>query len=71
MSFFGSKSRKPDPKVEEAQKRAEERAEAAEAREKRTLAARSRVRRTGGMRLLMSPQRMEGPQQNTKLGGGQ
>lgn len=59
--------------AEEAQARQAARAEAAEAREMRGLQGRRRLRRSGGMRLLFSPLRQEGPGavgSQTKLGGG-
>jgi len=53
--------------------RSEERAEASEKKEMKGAQARRRLRRTGGLRLLFSPARMEGPDQakTTMLGGGQ
>jgi len=55
-----------------ARERAEQRAEAAESREAAGVAGRVRARRTGGLRMLFSPARQEGPQpQKTKLGGGE
>lgn len=59
--------------AESAQARAEERATAQERTEMQGAQARRRLRRTGGMRLLFSPARMEGPgdlPKSTKLGGG-
>ena len=54
-----------------ARERAEQRAEAAESREAAGVAGRVRSRRTGGLRMLFSPARQEGPSaQKTKLGGG-
>jgi len=60
------------PAVSAAQARSEERATSQEATEMKGIQRRRRIRRTGGMRLLFSPARQEGPQagQNTKLGGG-
>ncbi len=61
------------PEVSEAQKRQEERAEAQERREMTGAQRRRRMLRTGGMRLLFSPLRREGPGTSggtTKLGGG-
>lgn len=58
--------------AEAAQARASERATAQERREMQGVQSRRRLRRTGGMRLLFSPARREGPDsQNlkTKLGG--
>lgn len=49
------------PEVTAAQKRQEERLEAQERQQARALAARRRVRRTGGMRMLLSKER-EAPQ---------
>lgn len=49
------------PEVTAAQKRQEERLEAQEQQQARALAARRRVRRTGGMRMLLSKER-EAPQ---------
>jgi len=70
--FGGSKAPSESEESKRARERAEARAEAAEARESAALRARRGVRRTGGLRLLMSPARQEGPQQQqTKLGGGQ
>jgi hypothetical protein len=60
--------------AEAAQARSEERATAQERTEMQGAQARRRLRRTGGMRLLFSPARQEGPgdlPQQTKLGGGQ
>ena len=58
--------------VSEAQQRAEARADAQTREETARMAARRRARRTGGLRLLMSPQRQEGPQTATRttLGPG-
>ncbi len=55
--------------AEKAQARSEERATAQERTEMQGAQARRRLRRTGGMRLLFSPERQEG--MKTKLGGGQ
>ena len=58
--------------AEAAQARADERATAQERTEMQGVQSRRRLRRTGGMRLLFSPARQEGPDsQNlkTKLGG--
>ena len=58
--------------AEAAQARAGERATAQERTEMQGVQSRRRLRRTGGMRLLFSPARREGPDsQNlkTKLGG--
>jgi hypothetical protein len=68
----GGKKSAPDPKVSEAQARQEGRAEAQEASEMKTAQARRRLLRTGGLRLLFSPVRLEGPgtypKQQTTLG---
>ena len=59
-SIFGGGSKPPPaPSREEvqAQEQREERAEAGEAREKRKIASKSRSRRTGGNRLLMTQNR--------------
>tara|TARA_R110000782_G_scaffold148566_1_gene241294 strand:- start:494 stop:757 length:264 start_codon:yes stop_codon:yes gene_type:complete len=56
-----------------ARARADERAESSEIFERQGIAKRRRLRRTGGMRLLLSPERMEGPNApptSTNLGGG-
>jgi len=57
-----------------ASARSEERAESDERTQMRGAQRRRRLRRTGGLRLLFSPARMEGPDQpatTTNLGGGQ
>jgi len=58
--------------VSEAQQRAEARADAQTREETARMAARRRARRTGGLRLLMSQARQEGPQvgMRTTLGPG-
>ena len=56
------------PKMDEALSRQEERAEEAQKEALKRLTARKRARRTGGLRLLMSPQRLDEEQKN-KLGG--
>ena len=58
--------------VSEAQERAEARATAQTREETARMAARRRARRTGGLRLLMSEARQEGPQvgMRTTLGPG-
>jgi hypothetical protein len=56
--------------AETAQARAGERATAQERKEMRGVQRRSRLRQSGGMRLLFSPMRQEGPDKNTFLGGG-
>jgi len=57
--IFGGSKPPPGPSKEEKeqQEQREERAEAGEAREKRSMASRSRSRRTGGNRLLMTQDR--------------
>ncbi len=67
--FSAPKAPPPSPKVTEAQEKAEARAVAAETREATAAQARRRVRRTGGLRLLMSPARQDQGGQ-TKLGPG-
>lgn len=56
------------PKMSEALSRQKERAEQAEKEALKRLTARKRARRTGGLRLLMSPQRLD-EEQKSKLGG--
>jgi hypothetical protein len=74
--FGGGKKKTPkaDPKVTEAQARQEERATAAETSEMQGVQRRRRRMRTGGLRLLFSPARLEGPgseaAKQTKLGAG-
>ena len=51
----------PDPEIAKAQARQEERLEAEERQKMRALSARTRARRRGGMRQLLSPER-ETPQ---------
>jgi hypothetical protein len=55
-----------------ARARAEERAESSEISEMQGIQKRRRLRRVGGMRLLFSPYKTEGPNQptSTLLGGG-
>ena len=67
--FSKPKTPAPDPAIAEAQKKQEERLAKQEAEQKRQIASRARARRTGGLRLLMSPDRQDG--ESTKLGGGQ
>ena len=80
--FGGGGSSAPAPKsatqiraeqdAEAARTRTEERATSKEKSEMQGVQRRRRLRRTGGMRLLFSPARLEGPDsQNlkTKLGG--
>ena len=70
--FSKPKAPRPDPSIAAAQKKQEERLAQQESEQKAQIAARSRVRRTGGLRLLMSPARMDqAGTQSTKLGGGQ
>jgi hypothetical protein len=57
------------PKMSEALSRQEQRAEAAEKEALKRLTARKRARRTGGLRLLMSPQRTDDIEEKRKLGG--
>jgi len=79
MGGFGSSRADPAPapapaapQVSEAQQRQEARAEAQEKKEMRGLQKRRRLMRTGGLRLLFSPARQEGPGMapKTKMGGG-
>lgn len=56
-----------------AQTRSEERADAEYASEMKGVQSRRRIKRSGGMRLLFSPARREGPgdlPKSSKLGGG-
>lgn len=70
--FSKPKAPRQDPSIAAAQKKQEERLAQQESEQKAQIAARSRVRRTGGLRLLMSPARMDqAGTQSTKLGGGQ
>ena len=57
--LFGGSKPPPGPSKEEIEKQEvrEERAESQEATEKRRIASRSRSRRTGGQRLLMTADR--------------
>ena len=62
-----------EPEVSEAQQRQEQRAEASERKEMTKLQKRRRLMRTGGLRLLFSPARQEGPgslPKQSTLGGG-
>ena len=71
--IFGGGSRAPSQAqkdAEAAQGRADERATSQERSEMRGIQRRSRLKKSGGMRLLFSPMRQEGPQKNTLLGGG-
>ena len=61
--FGGGGGSAPPPQVTETQKKQEARAEAQTREEAAQSAARRRVQRTGGIRLLMSPARQEGPNQ--------
>jgi hypothetical protein len=73
--IFGGGSRAPSQaqkNVEAAQAKAQESAEAQEKSEMQGVQKRRRLRQTGGLRLLFSPYKMEGPNQptSTLLGGG-
>ena len=69
--FSSPKPPAPDPKIAEAQNRAEQRAEAQTQQEQAKAAASKRVRRTGGIRMLMSPERLAAQDKTkTKLGSG-
>tara|TARA_S200002703_G_C3713504_1_gene219184 strand:+ start:258 stop:503 length:246 start_codon:yes stop_codon:yes gene_type:complete len=77
--IFSGPSRSPTPqqtesqlKAEEAQERADERATSQERTEMQGAQNRRRLLRRGGMRLLFSPVRQEGPgsPKTRKLGGG-
>lgn len=82
MGGFGSSRADPAPapapvaaapEVSEAQQRQEARAEAQEKKQMQGTQRRRRLMRTGGLRLLFSPARMEGPGSPAKsktLGGG-
>ena len=80
MGGFGSSRADPAPapvaaapEVSEAQQRQEARAEAQERKEMRGTQRRRRLMRTGGLRLLFSPTRLEGPGSPAKsktLGSG-
>jgi len=62
----------PEQSAESAVERQEERAAAQEETQMRGMQRRRRLRRSGGMRLLFSPLRMEGPAVSglkRKLGG--
>jgi len=67
--LFGGSKPPPGPSKAEldAQEQREERAETAEATEKRKIASKSRSRRTGGSRLLMSQGR-ENPALGNEMG---
>lgn len=61
----------PDPSIAAAQQRQEARAEAQTQQEQAKAAAAQRVRRTGGIRMLMSPERLAAQDKTkTKLGSG-
>ena len=70
--FKTPKAPKPDPKLIAAQERAEARAEAAEQSLQEQISARKRSRRTGGLRMLLSPSRVQGQieQRKATLGTG-
>lgn len=79
MGGFGSSRADPAPapvaaapEVSEAQQRQEARAEAQEKKQMQGTQRRRRLMRTGGLRLLFSPARQEGPGMapKTKMGGG-
>jgi hypothetical protein len=80
MGGFGSSRADPAPapapaapQVSEAEQRQEQRAEAQEKKQMQGTQRRRRLMRTGGLRLLFSPARMEGPGSPAKsktLGGG-
>lgn len=81
MAGLGGRRRRREPSVEEvraqeqataAQERAEERATTQERTEMQGAQARRRLLRRGGLRLLFSPARQEGPGMPTTrmLGGG-
>jgi hypothetical protein len=80
MGGFGSSRAAPAPapapaapQVSEAEQRQEQRAEAQEKKQMQGTQRRRRLMRTGGLRLLFSPARMEGPGSPAKsktLGGG-
>jgi hypothetical protein len=77
MGGFSSKPAPPQKsaaqlKVEAAQAKQAAQAEAATMQEKQALQGRKRLLRTGGLRLLFSPMKLEGPGSvgSTKLGGG-
>ena len=56
------------PAVTAAQARSEERATSQESAEMKGIQQRRRIKRTGGMRLLFSPARREGPQSTRPAG---
>lgn len=70
---MGSRSVKPDPAVEVAQKNAEDKAAAQEQKALADASARLRLMQTGGLRLLFSPlrnQTAEGSALGKTLGTG-
>ena len=73
--FGGGKPKNTQAQIDAtaAQARADERATSQERSEMRGVQGRRRLRRSGGMRMLFSQSRQEGPQQGqyTKLGGGE
>jgi len=70
--FSKPKAPAPDPSIKEAQDKQQARLDRQETEQKAQIAARRRTRRTGGLRLLMSPERQDqAGGQSTKLGGGQ
>jgi len=58
------------PGMSEAMKRQEKRAKEAQEAAMKSLMARKRLRRSGGMRLLMSEKKQEEAGLKTKMGGG-
>lgn len=62
-------TQQPDSAAAKALARQEERAKVAEKEALARLMSRKRARRTGGLRLLMSPQRIEDIEEKRKLGG--
>lgn len=62
-------TQQPDSAAAKALARQEERAKVAEKEALARLMSRKRARRTGGLRLLMSPQRTEDIEEKRKLGG--
>jgi len=80
MGGFRSRPAAPQPKseaqkkVEKAQALQVEHEQASTIKEKQALQGRRRLMRTGGLRLLFSPLKLEGPgsvgSTKTKMGGG-
>jgi len=71
--FSKPKAPRPDNSILKAQEKQEARLAQEEKEQKSQISARLRARRTGGLRLLMSPARMNQEQtggSSTKLGGG-